>query len=456
MKRDWLDSIRERMDGYESSVPDGLWDEIEASVFSEGKKSRSVILPWVWRFAAAAAVALGVFAGVRLMDRKADVPLTAEQQPMESRDSSEILKPSSSADIVGVPVSSGSFIAQAVEPKTVNRPARLTESRPDAVPVAEVPVEVVKPTEVVEPDEPVKMVTVQEEIPVQEVEAEVAITDEKPRKEPEAFKTDHDGEDWSGYRSASQDDRYDGSNLPSAGFSLTSTSRDLHDVTTVDTKMFYLGAAPDVTRESGGRFEAVRGVSYSGRHAEKYAAADINKTESDPVTKSEEHRRPVRASLTFLYPLSDVFGIESGVSYSILRSAFSTSSGLRASNVSQTLGLVGIPLNLKAKVFDRDWFSVYLSGGGMVEKCVRASTSTTVTIGDVISENDVRKSLTVKPLFWSLNAAAGLQLNVPGSIGFFAEPGVSYHFDNHSNVQSIYSDRPFDFVMTFGARYSFR
>ena len=52
MKKDWLDSIRERMDGYESSVPDGLWDEIEASVFSESKKSRRVILPWVWGLAA--------------------------------------------------------------------------------------------------------------------------------------------------------------------------------------------------------------------------------------------------------------------------------------------------------------------------------------------------------------------------------------------------------------------
>ena len=220
--------------------------------------------------------------------------------------------------------------------------------------------------------------------------------------------------------------------------------------------MFYLGAAPDATRESGGRFEAVRGVSYSGRHAEKYAAADMNKTESDPVTKSEEHRRPVRASLTFLFPLNDVLGIESGVSYSILRSAFSTSSGLRVSDLSQTMGLVGIPLNLKAEVFNRDWFSVYLSGGGMVEKCIRASTRTTVTIGDVISEDNVLKSLTVKPLFWSLNAAAGLQVNTVGNLGIFAEPGISYHFDNHSNVRSIYTDRPFDFVMTFGARYSFR
>ena len=451
MKKDWLDSIRERMDGYESSVPDGLWDEIEASVFSESKKSRRVILPWVWGLAAAAAVALGVFAGVRLLDRNTDIPRTAEQ-PKESRDSLSISKPSSSVDLVGAPASSGSLIAQAAEPRTVSRPAVMpvTETVPepeDIVPVT-VPVQVQEELQA------------QEVVPVQEVadpqEVAIAITDEQPNKEPDVFKTDHDGEDWSGYRSATQDDGHSGSGLPSAGLSFSSTSRELHDITTVDTKMFYLGAAPDATRESGGRFEAVRGVSYSGRHAEKYAAADMNKTESDPVTKSEEHRRPVRASLTFLFPLNDVLGIESGVSYSILRSAFSTSSGLRVSDVSQTMGLVGIPLNLKAEVFNCDWFSVYLSGGGMVEKCVRASTRTTVTIGDVISEDNVLKSLTVKPLFWSLNAAAGLQVNTVGNLGIFAEPGISYHFDNHSNVRSIYTDRPFDFVMTFGARYSFR
>lgn len=453
MKRDWLDSIRERMDGYESSVPDGLWDEIEASVFSEGKKSRRAILPWVWGLAAAAAVAMGVFAGVRLMDRKTDIPRTAEQ-PKESRDSLSISKPSSSADIVGVPASSGSLIAQAVEPRSFGKPAVI----PEGVKTEE-PVDIAGQVEEV-PEEVPSVVPVQ--VPVQEVTAipeeasEVAISDEKPVKEPEVFKTDHDGEDWSGYRSATQDDGKSGSGLPSAGLSLSSASRELHDITTVDTKMFYLGAAPDATRESGGRFETVRGVSYSGRHAEKYAAADMNKTESDPVTKSEEHRRPVRASLTFLFPLNDFLGIESGVSYSILRSAFSTSSGLRVSDVSQTMGLVGIPLNLRAEVFNHDWFSVYLSGGGMVEKCVRASTRTTVTIGDVISEDNVLKSLTVKPLFWSLNAAAGFQVNTVGNLGIFAEPGISYHFDNHSNVRSIYTDRPFDFIMTFGARYSFR
>ena len=71
MSEDWLKIIKERLESYESPVPEGVWEDIEASLFPE--KARKVrILPWVWGLAAAAAVALGVFIGTRLVDRSVD------------------------------------------------------------------------------------------------------------------------------------------------------------------------------------------------------------------------------------------------------------------------------------------------------------------------------------------------------------------------------------------------
>ena len=130
--------------------------------------------------------------------------------------------------------------------------------------------------------------------------------------------------------------------------------------------------------------------------------------------------------------------------------------GVTVSEDSQALGYLGIPLNLRASLWDQKMFDVYLSGGGMVEKCVKGVVkSSTMVSGTPRGEANTRK-LDVKPLQWSVNAAAGLQLNVRDMLGIYAEPGLSYHFASNANVRSIYSQHPLDFVMTFGARFSFK
>ena len=174
------------------------------------------------------------------------------------------------------------------------------------------------------------------------------------------------------------------------------------------------------------------------------------------MSKDEDHHRPVRLSLSLDFPLNDVLSLGTGLTYSILHSTFTTSSGNRVSEDSQTLGYLGLPLNLKANLWDRDIFTVYALGGGMVEKCVSGVSKTSVTVGGEPTANLTRNTFAVKPLAWSLNAGAGLRLNLPGGFGIYAEPGISYHFPGNTKVRSIYTEHPFDFVLAFGARFSFR
>ena len=54
----------------------------------------------------------------------------------------------------------------------------------------------------------------------------------------------------------------------------------------------------------------------------------------------------------------------------------------------------------------------------------------------------------------SVNAAAGVQFNVLDNIGIYAEPGVSYHFDDGSSLQTIYKEKPLNFNLNFGVRYT--
>lgn len=418
MKQDWLDSIRKRMDSYEEAVPEGLWESIEASVLKKEKPSRRpVFLPWMWTVAAAAAVALGVFVGVRLTDKdNTEAIRTAESQ--ESRASSTS-NPSSSVDMTVSPATS-------VEPVTV-----IEDRQAPLVAMASVP----SPVNVETP--------VNVEIPVTEPEArieqqEVKVKEKQPEKYTGPTEKNLEALDMEDMRSitnvpVSKKDRLQGL---TAGFSFTGSSANSESVNTVESRSFFLGSSS--------------ALGYAD------SSTPLTKAVSEPVTKDEKHRRPVRASLTLSYPLSDRFAIESGLTYSLLYSSFTTISGETVYEDAQTLGYLGVPLNLRMNICSKDRYSLYALGGGIMEKCLKATSKTTTTVaGKVVGNPDVR-NLTVNPLLWSVNAAAGLQLSPVDKVGLFVEPGISYHFDNNSKVRSVYTEHPLDFILTFGARVALR
>ena len=60
---------------------------------------------------------------------------------------------------------------------------------------------------------------------------------------------------------------------------------------------------------------------------------------------------------------------------------------------------------------------------------------------------------TVKPLQWSANASMGMQFNINKTVGLYAEPGISYYFDNGSDIKTIYGDKPLNFNLNVGLRF---
>ena len=253
---------------------------------------------------------------------------------------------------------------------------------------------------------------------VVEAEPTVPVEQEQDRR----VATNHDGEDWSGYMSATDDGETGFLSRISMKASLAGAATQSQDVSNYDPAMFYYGSGD--TRSSG----------YSDEPTRAFAPMDPLISASSVETDTRHHR-PVRMSLTFHMPLGGIFGVETGASYTLLRSTVTTTSGSTVNRNIQTLKYLGIPVNLTADLYGNDWCRLYLSGGGMAEKCVSGE---------------------IKPLLWSLNAAAGAQINLGRSLGIYAEPGLSYHFDDGSPVRTIYKDRPLDFMMTLGARMSFR
>ena len=65
-ENDWLKGLQDKMKGYEEPAPEGLWGDVESSIFPERKRG-VIAMPVFRRVAAvAAAVALGVFTGLRI------------------------------------------------------------------------------------------------------------------------------------------------------------------------------------------------------------------------------------------------------------------------------------------------------------------------------------------------------------------------------------------------------
>lgn len=174
------------------------------------------------------------------------------------------------------------------------------------------------------------------------------------------------------------------------------------------------------------------------------------------VETKYSHKLPVKFGVSFRYGFNEKLGIESGLTYTLLNSTFTTAAGTANGNTTgkQTLHYIGIPLNVTYNIIGSKLFDVYASAGGAMEKAVGGYFETTGHVDGKRSETN-RNSLKPKELQWSLNASAGAQVNVMNQLGLYVEPGISYRIPSGSHVRSIYTDKKLDFSIGFGIRFNF-
>ena len=167
-----------------------------------------------------------------------------------------------------------------------------------------------------------------------------------------------------------------------------------------------------------------------------------------------KHYRPVTFSVLAKWQFTETLGLESGLSWTMLSSRFTTSSATSQIADQQTLQYIGIPLSMTFSFLDTRLFTIYATMGGMVEKCVdgRVKHSEYVSDKQLLSYVD---KVSVTPLQWSVSGGAGIQANFSDYVAFFAEPGLSYHFRNDSQVGTIYREHPLDFRFSFGFSVTF-
>lgn len=166
------------------------------------------------------------------------------------------------------------------------------------------------------------------------------------------------------------------------------------------------------------------------------------------------HRLPVHAGASIAYRINDRVSVETGIAYSYLSADIHEGSDSYYFAGEQSLHYVGIPVGVRVRAMSWKNFDIYVGAGFEADKCVSGTLKKSYVINGQ-TRDDGHESISIRPLQWSVNAGAGVQYNISSMVGIYAEPGLSYYFDNGSNIETIYSEKPLNFNLNIGLRVSF-
>lgn len=453
MKQDWTDTLKQKMAGYEERPSDELWAALSEKAGLQESR-RKVIPVWFWGLSAAAALMAGIFVVTKVNDKSvnalgsitADVavsePVDAEVSEPVERTLAEELAEEKSAESVSV---ADVAVGRKQEVAKVGIKQMVKARKVKSALIAEtVPVESRVGAGVVEDSAESAETSVPENqdvdaVPVESSVSAVAENVTSVNAEEQAAMS------WDEYLKETPSEKARARR--SGGFSAGIVAGGAVGENTSGSKptAMVMGANPLAA--------GVTKTDWIDKDS-KASAIVYNQPE---VQEEYSHKIPVKVGLTARYNITGRLGVETGLTYSILSSSVKTGNsetGKNWSTGSQTLHYLGIPLNISFNILNSRYVNIYVTGGGMMEKSISGNIKTDEYV-DGKFDRTLTTKISPKGLQWSVNAAAGIQANILPQLGFFVEPGVSHHFKNGSRVRSIYTDKPTDFSLGFGLRYSF-
>lgn len=489
MKDGMFDDIRKKLEFLEEEAPGGLWEGIESSLPPAaaplGRKNvRS--LRWLWMPAAAAAAALAVFLLLPAREETEDGSLIAglpeqvageesrtedsQQIVWEEVDPSEVYSSSEAGTLAqAVPVLEQEPAEECSLPvpgdrNTLSQTPLTAEGKSDAsetLAVAEGKNDTSEALAVADGKSDAS-----ETSAVAEGESEAAAASAVVQPESAVSSASSDGKpdssDWEDDRRATMEllpDDFPDFESESAGKRNRFAALRPQSIS-AGASGFMTQSRMENTYSPVSTFNTLNSKAPSGDGIGQVVPAS-DRPSGEPVQVQSyalktdaKHYRPVTFSVLAKWQFTETLGLESGLSWTMLSSRFTTSSATSQIADQQTLQYIGIPLNMTFSFLDTRLFTIYAAMGGMVEKCVdgRVKHSEYVSDKQLLSYVD---KVSVTPLQWSVSGGAGIQANFSDNLAFFAEPGLSYHFRNESQVGTIYREHPLDFRFSFGFRVTF-
>ena len=174
-----------------------------------------------------------------------------------------------------------------------------------------------------------------------------------------------------------------------------------------------------------------------------------------PSTTECNHRQSARLAAGIKVNFLPHWGVETGITATTLESNWETTTGNSVQTTEQMMHYLGIPLYLHFNALEWRGMSLYLAAGPMYEFTDETSEISSTRLNGKLISSAADQSLQ-KDHRWSVNAAAGLQLEFMENNAIYIQPGFSYHF-KHKNVdgldvQNYYTAKPAAFNLTIGYR----
>ena len=181
-------------------------------------------------------------------------------------------------------------------------------------------------------------------------------------------------------------------------------------------------------------------------------AGDALGTGTDKIIRKSHHYMPINFSMALKYKLNHRFALETGLSYSRLKSEFEMGSNGNTINEQQTIHYLGIPVKGIYNIYNRKTWSFYGSLGLSIEIPVHTPLNTSYYLHGVLEATE--KTTIRAPWQWSVGTGLGLQYNLTPSIGLFAEPSLQYYIPTGSDIETYRTEHPFTFSLPLGIRFT--
>ena len=181
-------------------------------------------------------------------------------------------------------------------------------------------------------------------------------------------------------------------------------------------------------------------------------AGDAVGSGTDKIIRKSHHYMPVNFSLSLMYRLNNRFALETGLSYSRLKSEFEMGSNGNTINELQTIHYIGIPVKGTYNIYYRKAWSLYGSFGVTTEIPIYSPLNTSYYLHGVMEATD--KTTVRTPWQWSVGTGLGVQYNFTPNIGLFAEPSLQYYIPTGTQIETYRTEHPFTFSLPIGIRFT--
>ena len=417
MEEKWITDIRNKMADYQATLPDGLLEKAkqEASIRKKqaAKGKRKALIVPLWSKVAAAAMVIAlccVSAWLFLHEDSAQTPLVINRSVEESIDNATQAVPDAGEAGMEEP-------ARNIYPRQLNSPKAEKILYAQVLPIEDIKEETIQ-------EDPEKMISTPQR----------RYHEGKETRKISTMKH-HEYTNESAMPRLRNKGKLAMSGYISGAFGNSGSS------------VYGSPFVQSFTDSKGGQPSEDRPTIYANSESEL-----LMSTESATRTN---HHQPIKAGVSLRIPLSNRWSVSTGVTYSYLGSDISQETGNARMETKQKLHYVGIPVNVNYSVLRTNRLNLYASAGVEVEKLASGKQDTEHYEGDTFTKATSQNVKEGRPQI-SGNVAVGAEFRIVNQLSVYAEPGLAYHFDNGSDVENIYKEKPLNLNVQVGLRWELK